>query len=239
MDNTAYIMASKQMSAIRHLEVLSNNVANVNTTGFKADNVLFKQFLHKDIHDKTAMTAPLGSMLDLSEGAVKATNRALDVAISGPGFFIVRTPLGDRYTRAGHFKINKEGVLITPQGHRVLSFDGQEITFEDGDVEPIIGENGTVFVGAAERGRIGVAEFDDYRKLRKLGNGLFTTSEDAKLSEDSIVAQGMLEESNVTSITEITLLAQIHKEVAETTHFINETYNMQRNAFKIYSRVGG
>lgn len=239
MDNASYILASKQMSSVRNLEVTSNNVANLNTEGFKADNVIFKQYMHRDARDKTSMTAPISTLVDFTEGSVKTSGRALDVAIAGPGFFMVRTPLGDRYTRAGHFSVDKNNMLVTSQGYKVLSSDGQYTSFEDGDADPIIGDDGTVFVGADERGQIGVVEFDDVRKLRKLGNGLFTSEVAGKTPEESRVVQGALEASNVNAVAEIALLAQIQKEVAETTHFINENYSLQRHAFKTYSKVGG
>ncbi|MCE2992064.1 MAG: flagellar hook-basal body complex protein [Candidatus Jidaibacter sp.] len=239
MDNISYVLASKQMTSVRNLEVLSNNVANVNTTGFKADSLKFKQYIHKDVLDKTSMTSSPESVTKFTEGAMKSTLRALDVAISGPGFFIVQTPLGNRYTRAGHFNINREGVLVTNEGYSVLSADGQEIVFEEGDADPIIGDNGNVFVGNATRGQIGVVEFDDLKSMKKLGNGLFTSKANINEATDSRVLQGMLEESNVNAISEIALLAQIQKEVSETTNFINETYVMQRNSFKAYAKLGG
>lgn len=238
MDNIAYIMASKQMSSVKNLDVTTNNISNVNTNGFKADNMLFKQYMHNDVLDKTAMTAPNNTMTDFNQGSMKVTQNPLDIAVSGDGLFIIRTPVGERYTRAGHLRINREGMLVDANNYPILSFDRQEIVFEDGDQNPIIASDGTIFVGDAIRGRIGVAKFDNY-SLRKLGNGLFISDAEAIESENYEVVQGMLEESNVNSIEQITLLAQIEREVAQTTHFINDIYSLQKNAFKIYARLGG
>lgn len=239
MDNVAYILASKQMSAVKNLDVVANNVANVNTNGFKSDSMIFKEYMHQDVIDKTSMTGPQVTTTNFGEGALKVTQNAFDLAISGNGMFIIRTPAGDRYTKSGHFRLNQEGVLVNGDGYPVLSFDKQEIVFEDGDADPIIGSNGTIFVGTAIRGQVGVAEFNDLNSVRKLGNGLFTSDIEPNEAEGAKVIQGSLEESNVNSIRQITILTQIEKDVVQTTRFINDIYSMQRDAFKIYAKVGG
>lgn len=239
MDNATYALASKQIATYMNLDVIANNVANVNTDGFKADQMLFKQLMYKDANDRTSLPVGHTTATNFEEGPAKATGRMLDVAISGPGFFIVRTPLGDRYTRSGSLKVSRDGTLVTAQGYSVLSFDGQEIVFDEADSDPTIGEDGKVRVGTEERGEIGLVEFENTKLLKKLGNGLFMSSQDGTKATKSRIMQGVLEGSNVNAITQIARLAEMEKEVAQTSNLINETYNMQRNAFKIYARVGG
>lgn len=238
MDNAIYALASKQMATFRDLEVIANNVANVNTGGYRADKAVFSSFMYNDIHDKAALPAAHYTVSDFQEGALQPTGRALDLAINGPGFFMVLTPLGPRYTRNGGFRIF-EGKLATPDGYSVLSADGQEIAFDESDVNPIITEDGKVMIGPEERGQVGVVEFSNPKLMRKIGNSLFTSLEEALPSTNSRIAQGMIESSNVNAVTQIARLSELEKEVSQTTNLINETYNMERSAFKLYAKVGG
>lgn len=238
-NNTIYVMASKQMAAMRNLETIANNVANANTTGFKANSLEFASLMDDDKNDKLAIPKIRSTTISFHEGPLKLTSNPLDVAISGKGFFMVKAPQGDRYTRSGNFKINNEGVMVNQDGYSVLSNDGQEIVFDLEDRIPVIGEDGTVFVGSQERGRIGVFEFADQKLLRKEGHTLFVSPTPPIEAQNSRVIQGALEESNVNSIEQIAKLAELQREVGATSNFINETYALNRNAFKVYSRQGG
>ena len=239
MDNTLYILASKQSAAMKKLEVLSNNMANVTSAGFKEDKVLFDQYMHYDKLDATSMTAARASITDFTQGSISVTNNDLDVALVGRGFFVVETPQGAMYTRNGAFQINADGVLVSGDGFPVLSADNQQIVFEEDDMNPIITEQGTVFVGNAERGAVGVVDFENLNELKKIGNSLFKSENPPQEAENYKVLRGSLETSNVNSINSIAQLAQIEKEVSQTTHMINENLNMHRNAYKVYSKVGG
>lgn len=239
ISNSIYVMASKQMVAMRDLETIANNVANVNTTGFRANSLDFESSVYDDKNSKLHMPRISSSRVNFEEGALKLTNNPLDVAISGKGLFMVRTPQGDRYTKAGNFRINNEGTLINPDGHSVLTSDGQEIVFDLADQSPVIGEDGTIFVGDQERGKIGVFEFADLKSLKKTGNTLFSASTAPVEAQGSRVVQGSLEESNVNSVQQIAMLAELQREVGATSNFINETYALSRNAFKVYARQGG
>lgn len=232
-------MGMQQLNAMRNAEVIANNVANANTGGFKADKVKFSHYMKADVYDNTSFPKAVTSMSDFSEGPIKTTGRALDVAISGPGFFVIQTPLGLRYTRSGSFRINGEGALVNSSNYKVLSLDGQEIIFEPDDKDPKIGDDGAIGVGNAERGVIGIAEFDNLQMLRKTGNTMFASDVAPRAAETSRVLQGVLEESNVNSVEQIARLSEIQREVTLTTNMINESYSLQRNTFRTYSKNGG
>ena len=238
MDNAIYALASKQIATFRDLEVIANNVANVNTGGYRADKAVFSSFMYNDIHDKAALPAAHYTVSDFQEGSMQPTGRSLDIAINGAGFFMVLTPLGPRYTRNGGFRI-LDGKLATSDGYSVSSVDGQEIVFDESDVNPIITEDGKVMVGPEERGQIGVFEFANPKLMRKVGNSLFSALEEAIPSTNSKIAQGMIEGSNVNAVMQIARLSELEKEISQTTNLIHETYNMERSAFKLYAKVGG
>ncbi len=239
MDGIAYIMATKQNASLKHLEVVSNNIANANTTGFKQDGIVFDQYLVRDLNEKTSFGTIYSTMSDPKDGLMKMTARTLDVALKGPGFFKIMTPLGIRYTRNGNFHLNSEYKLVNSSGYPVLTSDSQEIVFEEDDKDPVIGEDGNIFIKDASRGAIGVIEFENPRMLRKFGNGLFSSDVDGKEAENTVVLQGVLEDSNVNSVEQLTKLIEINREVSLSTNMINDFYSSQRSTFKSLAKLGG
>ena len=239
MDGIAYIMATKQNASLKHLESVSNNIANANTTGFKQDGIVFEQYLVRDAKEKTAYGTIYSTMSDMKGGGFKTTMRDLDLALKGSGFFLIMTPLGVRYTRNGSFHLNEEKKLVNGSGYPVLTSDGQELVFEEEDKDPIIGEDGSIFIKDAKRGIIGVIEFENPNLLRKFGNGLFSSDVDGQPAINTTVQQGVLEESNVNSVEQITKLIEINREVTLSTNMINDYYSSQRSMFKSVARLGG
>ena len=109
MENTLLVGLSRQMTLERQMDVVANNVANINTTGFKADRSLFEEFLRSPAHEdnfvpsdrRVSFVQDRATFHDFSQGAVEETRNPLDVAIDGGGFLVVQTPAGERYTRDG------------------------------------------------------------------------------------------------------------------------------------------
>lgn len=239
MDNITYLMATEQQRIMRDLEVAANNSANVNTKGFKADKNIFSSFMKRDVNEKIAFSKTDYTNTNFEEGSYQYTGRAYDVAINGEGFFIVRTPNGNRYSRDGRLKTNELGVLVNSANQPILSADGQEIIFEDGDDEPVIGSNGNVFIGEDIRGQIGVVTFANKNEVRKTGSGLFITNQAPIEPERYQVAQGVLEESNVNPIRETTKMIELNRQMSQASTMLQEKFTMQRNAFKTYSKISG
>ena len=161
MDNAQIIGLSRQVALARNLEVVANNVANLNTTGFKGENTLFEEFLRSPASESQSTRggqAPIsfvqdrGVWHDFGQGSVQATGNPLDVAISGDAFLVVQSPNGERYTRNGAFQISANGQLVTGDGLPVLGDNGP-ITFQPGDRNIAISKDGRVTVneGASDR----------------------------------------------------------------------------------------
>ncbi len=239
MDNSTYLALSKQVTSFNKLNVTANNVANANTAGFKKEQMVFDQFLTKDVKEKVAFPNDVTTTIDRSDGPLTPTGRALDISIVGDGFFMVKTPNGIRYTRNGNFHVNSESTLVDVKGNPVLSGDNQEIVFEEGDGAPVIAQNGTITVNGDDRGSIGVVEFANPHLLRKSPEGMMMSEVLHLVKEDPKIVQGMLEGSNVNSIEEMVKLTEIQKDAATTSGLINNFYDMQRNAYKVYSGTGG
>src|ERR1700726_793125 len=153
MENTLLIGLSRQMVLERQMDVVANNVANVNTNGFKADKSLFQEYLKTGAHEdnfvgrdrSVSYVLDNGTFKDFSAGPTEQTKNPLDVAIDGGGFLVVQTPAGERYTRDGGLQINGQGQLVTASGDAVLGTGGP-IVFQPGDKEITIGDDGGVSV---------------------------------------------------------------------------------------------
>lgn len=231
MDNSIYIALSRQAALFRDMEATANNIANANTTGYNAEKVMFTDYLVSDGNrGKIAFAQDISTYRDTRPGALKATGNALDVAIQGPGYFMVETPFGQRYSRAGSFSLDAQGFLVNPDGYPVLDDAGQRIQFPPESKEIKILKTGTVVTDGEEIGTIGVVEFDDTQKLEQLFGTLYNSPVAPAPATQSQIAHGVLEDSNVQSVVEMTHMIDVSRGVSSTAKFIEVMYDLQRRA---------
>ncbi len=213
---TAYSGLRAQSDA---LDILANNLANANTTGFKEQKA-FYTYLNQsaenaqnanDINTAINQSVQTRSALNTDIGSLNATNRDLDVAIAGDGFLTVQTPHGVRYTRNGNLDLNAQSVLVTSEGYPVLGTSGRPITLGPGKVS--IGETGDVLVDGAQIDRLKVTSFADLSKLEKEGSSLFknTAGQNSEKASDAKIKSGYLEQSNVNPVSSIVHMVEIHR----------------------------
>lgn len=229
MDNAIYISLGRQQGKFRHLDVVANNVANVNTAGFKGQDVLFETFSVKAGNKRITYTNDSATQSDVSQGELKVTNRQLDVAISGEGYFTVNTPQGVRYTRAGNFVRAQDGSMVTPQGYTLLGQGNTPIVLQEEDFDITIREDGSVTAGPNNdaRGTIQILEFQEQQALTRLGNGLYSSEEKPKPSQDFVLQQGMLESSNVNSVKEMTRMIGITRAAEGAAKIANDLHDLR------------
>src|SRR6267154_6481437 len=184
MENTLLGGLSRQM------DVVANNVANVNTNGYKADRSMFQEYLASGAHEdnfpaadrRVSYVQDRAIFHDFSQGAVDETKNPLDVAIDGGGFLVVQTPAGERYTRDGGLQINNQGQLVTAAGDPVMG-DSGPIVFQPTDKAINIAADGniTVLEGTGRtdsvRGKLRLVNFADAQKLIKDGSNLFSAGQ--------------------------------------------------------------
>ena len=214
MSGGMYLAAAGALVQQLRLEVLANNVANINTVGFKGEQSVFQ--IPEESKNQTIETSlegiqtlspyapPYTTTTDFSQGALQPTGNTLDVAVSGDGFFSIQTPVGVQYTRQGNFTRNAQGVLITPDGYPVLG-EGGEITLEEGIVK--IDLEGNVYVDGDEVGRLQITDFLNRGVLKKAGEGRFVAlRQDAagQRPEKTTLRQGYIETSNVNPVRAMT-----------------------------------
>src|SRR3982750_1280900 len=187
MQNTLLIGLSRQTALQRELDVVANNIANINTTGFKADGAVFGEFLQNRANSepfsasgqRTRMVLDSVSWHDMSQGTVQQTGGPLDVAIDGEGMLVVQTARGERYTRNGALQINNLGEVVTLSGDKVLGENGP-IVLQLTDRDIAITKDGTIKVREGQslnsdstRGKLRLVTFTDAQQLRKDGASRF------------------------------------------------------------------
>ena len=212
------------------INVTSNNIANVNTIGFKSDRAEFQDLMYEGLNYSSGLTSEntrnptglhvgLGTRIEnvqksFSEGSLKQTNEELDVAIVGKGFFNILTPAGDiKYTRNGAFKISNTGVIVNGAGFSV----SPEIVIPDNITEISIGANGQVSgrdeatQTTVQLGQLQITNFINPAGLKPIGGNLYAATDASGDPQDGVpgtgslgvVRQGMLELSNVALVTEM------------------------------------
>lgn len=181
-----YYAASSMVSLITRQDIHAGNLANVNTTGFK-----------RCLAD---VTSSQGETVDTSQGSIRQTGSPLDVALSGPGYFVIQTPTGRAYTRNGHFTLDAAGRLVNGQGRPVLGESG-EIRLGPGTVE--IQADGTVIQEGRRVDRLLVVDFAPNATVTRSENGTINTAAAPSPVASPSLTQGSLETSNVNAVIEL------------------------------------
>ncbi len=238
MENTALVALSQQMALRRQMDVIANNIANANTTGFKAERAVFNSFL-QDLGDgqTLAFVDDVTVVRDPSDGPLTATGNPLDVAIRGDAYFEVETPDGVRFTRGGHLRIDADGALVNADGYPVLASDGFPILTIPGDTEITIARDGTVASESGEIGRLHLVTFDNSNVLIKVGGGLYATDATPDTAVDAEVAQGFLEGSNVEPIVEMTRMITVLRSYQAAQKLVQEADDLMRQAISTLAEL--
>lgn len=204
-----YAAASGMVANEMRHSVIANNLANASTAGFKRNDGLFEGFyqayLGRDLHPHLydVQRGPGGgvrmqqSYTDLQGGPLTTTGDSLNLALTGPGYLVVDTPQGERYTRNGQLALNELGQLVTAEGHPLLSDAGTPLTVDGPDF--VVDRAGGVHVAGALAGQLQVVEFEEPRMLQREGNSLHAAPEEAQFAPaaDTQVLHKSLEMSNV------------------------------------------
>ena len=247
MDNALLIGLSRQVALRRELDVIANNVANINTSGFKAESVMFEQFLDPTArHEyfpgndrRISFVVDRATVQDFSQGPLQRTEAPLDLALDGQGFFAVQTPNGERYVRGGNFNLNAQGQLVNPSGHPVLG-QGGPITFEPNDTTFTIAADGTVSTQNGDRGKLRIVRFANPHQLTPQGEGLWTApAGNAPQVADATtrVVQGALEKSNVQAVREMNRLIEVTRAYTNVSTMQQRTDELRRKAIDKLAEV--
>ncbi len=240
MDTNIYIALSKEIGILRDMEVTANNLANITTTGYNSESLLFSDYLvnsNNAAEGKVAYANDMATYRNTEQGTLQATGSPLDAAIQGRGYFVVQTPLGPRYTRNGNFKTNAIGILVTPEGYPVLDETNQNITFDPTDKVVEIRNDGTIVVDNSERSRLKVVQFDNEQLMEKVGNNLYKSDAAPKPADDYTIANGMLESSNVKPVLALTHMLYVSRSLSSTANYMDTINSLSRKASDTLAKV--
>ncbi len=253
MENTLLIGLSRQTVLRRELDVVANNIANLNTTGFKADGAVFSEYLHNGANDggfgaanrRMSFVQDRMTWHDMSQGGMQQTGNPLDVAIEGNGFLVVQTPRGERYTRNGALQISPRGQLVTSNGDPVLGESGP-IQLSPSDRDIIINPDGSVRVREgvsttdSGRGKLRLVAFANPQRLQKDGASTFNTPNGMTPQAPTVdvrVVQGAVEKSNVRAVVEMTRMIELTRAYSEVAGILQQQGELRKNAIDRLAEV--
>ena len=244
MDISSYVLLSQEQALRRRLDVTANNLANMNTVGFKREQPVFREYVEKTDSTvkpakQTSFVLDYGAVHDISAGAFQVTGNPLDVMIDGPGYLAVEAPGGGTaYTRAGYVKVLETGELATSGGQRLLGEGGKPITVAPEDAGKLsIGSDGSVNGPNGPVGRLTVTVFDE-AGMDPRGDGMFNGSNGRELTAaETHLKTGGVEGSNVNAITETTDMIEILRAYQTSQHISDSMSDMRKQAIDKLGRV--
>ena len=250
------------LSAEHRLNNIANNLANVNTSGYKRDVLAFKDTMIQFAHDQ--IMEPIANVrseklfpepqlaarvrlavaeTDYTQGAMQVTGNPLDVAITGEGFFRIQTQEGTFLSRNGAFVVDGSGQIMTKQGHTVLGDAGGAITVPPGTRDVHIDAEGRVFADAVQVGTISLVNVDDASNLEKLGGNMYKPRAGVAVAEDNAYTggarlnQGFLETSNVEVVSEMVNMIEAHRFFEAMQKIMQSSDSVDKEAIQKVGRV--
>ena len=211
MDAAGYVTLTRQSGLMREMQVVANNMANLSTSGFRREGVVFSEYVKRLEGDPSlSMASASARQVDLSQAGISRTGAAFDFAIQGEGFFLIDTPRGQRLTRAGSFTPSAEGELVTPDGDRLLDQGGAPVFIPPSARNLAVAQDGTLSADGAPIARIGLWQPSDPLSLQHQSGTLFSAN-GIEPAEGGVILQGYLEDSNVNPVMEIARMIEVQR----------------------------
>lgn len=235
MDSSMYVALSAQVALERRLDTIAQNVANLGTVGYRADEVKFDSVLSKAGDDSTAFVSSGDTFISRRAGALTQTDNKLDVAVQGDGWFAINTPSGTVYTRDGRMRMLENGELQTLNGYQVLDVGRAPLSLDPTAGPPIIARDGMITQHGQQVGAIGLFRIDSTTKLNRFENsGVVPEGNASEILDFSTngVVQGFVEEANVNPISEISKLIAVTRAFDAANSMIDTSDTTARDAIK-------
>tara|TARA_R110001592_G_scaffold27763_13_gene102742 strand:+ start:30687 stop:31406 length:720 start_codon:yes stop_codon:yes gene_type:complete len=239
MENSIYLGLSRQMVLQTNMDIVANNIANMNTSGFRGQNPLFEEYMSdpRDADDPLSFVYDYGQYQMTKQGSIEQTGNPFNVALNGPGFMGVQMPGGETaYTRDGNFQKRADGTLVTSSGLPVMS-DGGPIVISDNATEINIDEKGVVSDQNGPIAKLMVVEFENVQELEPAGNNLYISKGNSAAATKTKVAQGFLEGSNVEPVVEMSRMIEILRDFQSTQKLLEGEHERLRSAIQKLTQV--
>lgn len=230
MENSIYVGLSRATALEREMDTVSNNIANMDTNGFRAQYIMYKEQVEKP----QGYTQPLSMVEDYGQyrsnkpGSFKSTGNPLDVALQGPGFLSVQGTGETLYTRDGHMTVNVNGQLVTSDGKTVLGSNGSPIDIPAGAKSVSVSENGTVQTENGPIAQLAVTEFSNINTLDPVGENTYRAVNASGVpGTQTTVVSGMLESSNVNPVAEMTHMINVSRAYEDVQRMMSDEHTRQ------------
>jgi flagellar basal-body rod protein FlgF len=238
MQSGMYVSLSAQRALDKRLTTIADNMANVNTVGFRATEVKFDDLVARtgnEMNAKVAFVSQGNDYLNTESGEMQETGNPLDFAVKGDAWMALETPAGQVLTRDGRFSLTTTGELISLRGYPVLDVGGGRIQLNPNGGEASVSKDGTVFQDGRQMGRIGLFTADVSKGyLRYDNSGIKTTQAPQPVVDDATVGimQGYIEQSNVNGISQMTQLIQVSRAFESVSNSMGQSENNMNEALK-------
>jgi len=213
MDNAGYITLSRQGGLQREMQAIANNIANISTTGFRKEGLVFAEHIFAMDSQEPSLsmaTANVRATIQ-TQGPMTQTGGVYDFAIEGEGFFLLETADGQSLTRAGSFTPNQAGELVNPDGYALLDNGGSRIFVPPNAQSINLAPDGTLSADGVPLSQIGLYMPVDGNPLSRQNGVKFTVDGELETAENAVLLQGFLESSNVNAITEIARMIEVQR----------------------------
>ena len=240
MENALLVGLSRQVALTRELDVVANNVANIDTNGFKRRSSIFQEYISptaraetfKDVDKRVSFVIDQGTTLNFSSGPLAHTDNPMDVAIKGDALFAVQTPTGERYTRDGSFTFNAQGELVTANGRRVLTDQGV-FRIKNTETNFAIAADGQISTSEGQKGKIRLVRFANPQSLSNVGSNEFSSADrPVPAGTETRLEVGSIEKSNVNAILEMSRLIEINRAYQSVANMMTQTDSLRRTAIQ-------
>lgn len=238
MENSIFIGLSRQVALKSKMNLISNNIANMSTPGYRSQNAVFAQYINKSpitpkvpVKEDISQVYDYGQYQNTAQGSFHQTGNQTDVAINGPGYFGVTGPNGETlYTRAGNFRLNANSQLVTSAGYPVANAGGAPIVVPKDTTEINIDPNGNISDQNGIIGQLMVSEFDNVQKLEAAGENTYRAGgANAIPAQNSVVVQGAIENSNVNPVLEMTRMIDVLRSYQATQSMLKDEHDREIN----------
>lgn len=238
MQSGLYVSLSSQIALERRLTTIADNMANVNTTGFRATDVKFDEVLsntRNDINAKVAFVSQGNDYLSTRQGELQNTGNSTDFAVKGDAWFQIQTPAGNVLTRDGRFTLTETGALVSSRGYPVLDAGGAPIQINREGGPMAVGLDGNILQDGKQVASIGLFSADISQGFVRYENsGVIpaTGAQPVVDRSDIGVVQGYLEQSNVNGISEMTQLIQVNRAFESISSLMKDSESSLSEAIK-------
>lgn len=238
MDVTGYTTLSRQSGLLRQMDLIANNIANVSTTGFRREGLVFSEYVHAMEPDVPSLSMANANVRDFdsSQGPIKPTGGTYDFAIEGDGFFLVQNGEGEFLTRAGSFTPNENGELAAPDGARLLDSGGAPIFVPPDASSVTLATDGTLSADGVPLNQVGVYVPLEPNSLARAEGTRFASDGNLIQADDAVILQGFLEGSNVNPIKEIARMIEVQRTYELGQKFLDLEHERVRNTMQLLTK---